>query len=45
MAYKGADRIRDRSELRAGTTRKYRSNINGNEVDAVGKIRWEMPIG
>lgn len=33
-------RIRNRSGLRAGTTRKYRSNLNGEHIDAVSKIRW-----
>lgn len=35
---------RDRSKNRVGTNRKYRSNLNGNEVAASPKIRWEKDL-
>lgn len=38
------ERVRDRSGLRAGTTRKYRWNVNGEEPDSVSKIRWGLDI-
>lgn len=34
-------RVRDRSKLRVGTNRLYRTNMNGIEVDSSEKIRWE----
>lgn len=34
-------RQRDRSKPRIGTRRAYRSNLNGIEPDAAGKVRWE----
>ena len=37
-------RVRDRSKKRAGTMRNYRSNINGADVDAASKIRWEKKL-
>ena len=37
-------RSRDRSKPRAGTTRAYRSNINGPAPDGAGKVRWELVI-
>lgn len=37
-------RIRNRSKNRVGTTRSYRSNLNGVETDAVSKIRWAIEI-
>lgn len=37
-------RIRDRSKLRNGTSRLYRSNLNGVSVDASPKVRWEYPL-
>ncbi len=33
-------RVRDRSKNRAGTSRKYRADINGVEAAASEKIRW-----
>lgn len=33
-------RVRDRSKNRVGTGRSYRSNLNGEDVDASPKIRW-----
>lgn len=35
-------RVRDRSKSRTGTTRAYRSNMNGVEADASAKARWEI---
>lgn len=40
-AHVSKPRIRDRSKLRVGTSRKYRLNINGIETDASAKVRWE----
>ena len=42
--FRGVDRHRDRSDARKGTTRAYRSNLNGDEVDYVGKVRWEKSL-
>lgn len=38
--YESKPRVRDRSKPRAGTGRMYRWNINGQEPDAAGKVRW-----
>jgi hypothetical protein len=38
--YVAKDRVRDRSGKRKGTNRFYRSNLNGEGVDSVGKVRW-----
>jgi hypothetical protein len=43
-AYTSKPRIRDRSKPRVGTSRNYRSNINGVEVDASAKVRWEKML-
>lgn len=43
-AYTSAPRIRDRSRARAGTSRLYRSNINGVDPDASAKVRWEKAL-
>ena len=37
-------RVRDRSKARVGTRRAYRSNLNGDEIDAGSKIRWEIDL-
>lgn len=37
-------RVRDRSKPRVGTDRAYRSNVNGVEVDASPKQRWEIEL-
>ena len=37
-------RIRDRTGKRSGTKRLYRWNTNGNDVDAVSKIRWSIAL-
>ena len=37
-------RVRDRSKVRIGTTRFYRSNINGQQTDASPKTRWEYRL-
>lgn len=37
-------RVRDRSKPRIGTRRDYRSNLNGVDVDASEKVRWELPL-
>lgn len=37
-------RSRNRTGWRPGTRRLYRSNMNGNEVDAVPKIRWSKTL-
>ena len=42
VGYVAKPRIRDRSAARAGTTRAYRSNLNGANPDAAGKARWEV---
>lgn len=42
--YTAQPRIRDRSKARAGTTRLYRTNLNGVEADAAQKIRWGMDL-
>ena len=44
-AWESVERVRDRSKARAGTSRAYRSNINGVDVDAVSKVRWEITVG
>lgn len=41
-AFFSKPRIRDRSPNRVGTTRKYRSDINGIPAAGAGKIRWEV---
>jgi hypothetical protein len=43
-AYTSKPRIRDRSKPRVGTSRMYRSNINGVEVDGSAKVRWEKAL-
>ena len=43
-AYTSKPRVRDRSGTRAGTSRPYRSNLNGAEPDASAKVRWELRI-
>lgn len=43
VAYVGASRVRDRSTTRPGG-RMYRWNDNGDDVDSVGKIRWEKAL-
>lgn len=43
--YTSKPRVRDRSKPRVGTTRAYRSNINGVAADASSKVRWEKQIG
>lgn len=37
-------RVRDRTRPRRGTSRAYRSNLNGMEADAVSKLRWEYEL-
>ncbi len=44
VGYVAKPRTRDRSKARVGTRRDYRSNLNGTEPDAAGKIRWEMEL-
>jgi hypothetical protein len=43
VAFIGASRVRDRSTNRP-SGRAYRWNDNGDEVDSVGKIRWEKAL-
>lgn len=43
-AYLSKPRRRDRSKPRTGTTRAYRSNLNGEDPDAAGKVRWELAL-
>ena len=43
-AYVGAVRKRDRSKPRNGTSRDYRSSINGADADMAAKVRWEMVL-
>lgn len=40
--YHSKARVRDRTPHRAGTTRAYRSNLNGAAPDGAGKMRWEV---
>jgi hypothetical protein len=42
--YVSKARVRDRSKLRVGTDRAYRSNSNGAAVDGSEKIRWGIDI-
>ena len=42
--YTSKPRKRDRSKARVGTSRMYRSNLNGDEVDAAAKVRWEISL-
>lgn len=42
--YQSKRRTRDRSKPRVGTTRAYRSNLNGVVIDASPKIRWAKLI-
>lgn len=42
VCYISKPRIRDRSTPRVGTSRAYRSNLNGITPDAAGKARWEI---
>jgi len=42
--YFSRPRNRDRSGLRVGTNRKYRSDCNSSEVAAAGKIRWAYDL-
>lgn len=42
--YVGNERVRDRSKPRVGTTRAYRVNLNGVDVDAAPKVRWEIVL-
>lgn len=42
--YRSLPRVRDRSKLRAGTTRAYRSSLNGVEPDASAKVRWAKTL-
>lgn len=37
-------RSRDRSLIRRGTRREYRSNLNGSAPDGAGKLRWECVL-
>ena len=37
-------RVRDRSKPRHGTNRPYRQDINGTDVAASPKIRWEISL-
>lgn len=42
--YTAEPRIRDRSKHRTGTSRMYRTNLNGLEADAAQKIRWGIDL-
>ena len=44
IEYEANERVRDRTKNRVGTGRKYRTNVNGEEVDSVGKIRWGISL-
>jgi hypothetical protein len=37
-------RTRDRSKVRVGTSRMYRSNLNGQVPDSAAKMRWERSL-
>jgi hypothetical protein len=41
----GVKRLRDRSKARAGTSRMYRTSINGTDADMSRKVRWEKATG
>lgn len=41
-AYVSKPRQRDRSQPRVGTTRAYRSDLNGLAPSGAGKVRWEI---
>ena len=43
-AHESTPRTRDRSGLRANTTRLYRWNVNGADADAAAKVRWEKGL-
>lgn len=43
-AYVSKPRVRDRSKKRVGTNRMYRTNKNGINPDAAGKVRWEISL-
>lgn len=38
-------RVRDRSANRVGTSRLYRSSLNGQDPDASAKTRWQKSVG
>lgn len=40
-AHTGGVRERDRTGLRVGTQRAYRTNLNGRAPDKAAKVRWE----
>jgi hypothetical protein len=42
---KGVTRLRDRSKARAGSSRMYRTSINGIDADMSRKVRWEKATG
>lgn len=44
VAHVARPRQRDRSKPRQGTRRDYRSNLNGADPDAAGKVRWEISL-
>jgi len=44
VEYIANDRLRDRSKKRTNTNRMYRSNLNGEDVDGTGKIRWGIKL-
>jgi hypothetical protein len=41
-AYVSQPRVRDRTPKRVGTSRAYRSDLNGQAVAAAAKTRWEI---
>lgn len=43
-AYVSQPRTRDRSSRRAGTTRAYRTNLNGEAPATAAKVRWEKVL-
>jgi hypothetical protein len=42
--YASRPRTRNRTGMRVGTERAYRSNMNGSEPDGSGKIRWSVTL-
>jgi hypothetical protein len=44
VASESKTRMRNRSKPRVGTSRAYRSNLNGVDIDAGAKVRWEMKL-
>jgi len=44
VEYVSKARTRDRSKPRVGTSRAYRSNLNGVKIDSAPKARWAIKL-